>query len=50
VLIFNGMGTKGVSLAPWSSGILSGYLEDEHQIKNDINISRFYALYSKFRD
>jgi glycine oxidase len=48
VLIFNGMGTKGVSLAPWSSGILSDYLVDGLQIKNDINISRFYALYSKF--
>ncbi len=50
VLIFNGMGTKGVSLAPWSSGILCDYLERGLQIKNDINISRFYALYSKFRD
>jgi glycine oxidase len=50
VLIFNGMGTKGVSLAPWSSGMLSDYLEEGRQIKNDVNISRFYALYSKFRD
>jgi glycine oxidase len=50
VLILNGMGTKGVSLAPWSSGILSGYLEEGRQINYDINISRFYALYSKFRD
>jgi glycine oxidase len=50
VVIFNGIGTKGVSLAPWSSGILSDYMEEGRQIKNDINISRFYALYSKFRD
>lgn len=50
VLIFNGMGTKGVSLAPWSSGILCDFLLSGLQIKNDINISRFYALYSKFRD
>lgn len=50
VLIFNGMGTKGVSLAPWSSGILCDFMEGVLQIKNDINISRFYALYSKFRD
>lgn len=50
LLIFNGMGTKGVSLAPWSSGILCDFLEGGLQIKNDINISRFYALYSKFRD
>jgi len=50
IVIFNGMGTKGVSLAPWSSGILSDYLEEGRQIKADLNISRFYALYSKFRD
>lgn len=50
VLIFNGMGTKGVSLAPWSSGILCDFLTEGFQIKNDLNISRFYALYSKFRD
>lgn len=48
--IFNGLGTKGVSLAPWSSGILCDHLEEGRQIENDINISRFYALYSKFRD
>jgi glycine oxidase len=48
VLIFNGMGTKGVSLAPWSSGILCDYLTEGIEIKIDINISRFYALYSKF--
>lgn len=50
LLIFNGMGTKGISLAPWSSGILSDFLAEGLQIKNDLNISRFYALYSKFRD
>jgi len=50
ILIFNGMGTKGVSLAPWSSGILCDYLAEGLEIKTDINISRFYALYSKFRD
>jgi glycine/D-amino acid oxidase-like deaminating enzyme len=50
ILIFNGMGTKGVSLAPWCSGILCDYLAEGLEIKNDINISRFYALYSKFRD
>jgi len=50
VLIFNGMGTKGVSLAPWASGILCDFLNEGFQIKSDLNISRFYALYSKFRD
>jgi glycine oxidase len=50
VWIFNGMGTKGVSLAPWASGMLSDALTKGFQIDAEINISRFYALYSKFRD
>jgi glycine/D-amino acid oxidase-like deaminating enzyme len=50
VWIFNGLGTKGVSLAPWSSGMLSDALKDGFQIDDRVNISRFYALYSKFRD
>lgn len=50
VWIFNGMGTKGVSLAPWSSGTLSDALTKGLQIDDPINITRFYALYSKFRD
>jgi glycine/D-amino acid oxidase-like deaminating enzyme len=50
VWISNGLGTKGVSLAPWSSGMLCDALLDEFQIEDRINISRFYALYSKFRD
>ncbi|HMJ70593.1 MAG TPA: FAD-dependent oxidoreductase [Cyclobacteriaceae bacterium] len=50
VWIFNGLGTKGVSLAPWCSGMLSDALKDGLQIDDRLNITRFYALYSKFRD
>lgn len=50
VWILNGMGTKGVSLAPWTSGMLSDALTEGFQIDGQLNISRFYALYSKFRD
>lgn len=50
VWIFNGMGTKGVSLAPWASGMLSDALIEGFQIDGQVNITRFYALYSKFRD
>lgn len=50
VWIFNGLGTKGVSLAPWTSGMLSESLTEEFQIDEQVNITRFYALYSKFRD
>lgn len=47
VWILNGLGTKGVSLAPWASAQLVGEMSGS-QIENDVNISRFYALYSKF--
>jgi glycine oxidase len=50
VWIFNGMGTKGVSLAPWTSGMLCDALTKGFQIDDPVNITRFYALYSKFRD
>lgn len=48
LLIFNGLGTKGVSLAPHFSGMLADCLIGRGQIERDVNISRFYTLYSKF--
>ncbi|MFZ5971602.1 MAG: NAD(P)/FAD-dependent oxidoreductase [Bacteroidota bacterium] len=48
VWVFNGLGTKGVSLAPHFSGVLANQLTGLGQIEKDVNISRFYALYSKF--
>jgi glycine/D-amino acid oxidase-like deaminating enzyme len=50
IWIFNGLGTKGVSLAPWASGMLCDTLTKGFQIDAQVNITRFYALYSKFRD
>jgi glycine/D-amino acid oxidase-like deaminating enzyme len=50
VLILNGMGTKGVSQAPYFSGVLADYLLDKGQIGPEVNISRFYALSSESRD
>jgi len=50
VFIFNGMGTKGVSQAPYFSRVLADYLEGEVSIGPEVNISRFYALSSKSRD
>jgi glycine oxidase len=49
-LVFNGMGTKGVSLTPYFSGVLADYLEGVVQIPPEVNIDRFYALSSKSRD
>jgi glycine/D-amino acid oxidase-like deaminating enzyme len=48
LVVFNGLGTKGVSLAPHFSGVLARWLAGTGQIEKDVNISRFYALYSKF--
>ena len=48
LVAFNGLGTKGVSLAPHFSGVLARWLRGVGQIEKDVNISRFYALYSKF--
>ena len=46
VIIFNGLGTKGVSLAPYFSGVLASWLERKSEIPKEVNIERFKALYS----
>ena len=43
-VIFNGMGTKGVSLTPYFSRVLADYLEGMGQIPDEVNISRYYTL------
>jgi len=46
VLIFNGLGTKGVSLSPYFSHVLCDWMEGKTEIGNEVNIERFKALYS----
>lgn len=46
ILIFNGLGTKGVSLAPFFAKQMVDFLEHEKEITPEANISRFYSLYS----
>ncbi len=48
IVIFNGLGTKGISLAPYFSGLLAGWLGGEGEIGAEVNIQRFKSLYSKF--
>jgi glycine oxidase len=50
VYVFNGMGTKAVSQAPYFSKLLTEALIHGSQIAQEVNISRFYALSSKSRD
>jgi glycine oxidase len=47
VAIFNGLGTKGVSLAPYFSAHLADWLIGTDEIMPTVNINRFKALYSK---
>jgi glycine/D-amino acid oxidase-like deaminating enzyme len=43
--IFNGMGTKGVSLAPYFSEVLIRCMEKGTPLEKDINVTRFKLLY-----
>lgn len=47
VWILNGLGTKGVSLAPWMASHLVDHLLTGTVLPEDVNISRFYSLYFK---
>ncbi len=43
--LFNGLGTKGVSLSPWFGKHLSAHLVYEKPLSGDVNISRYFSLY-----
>jgi glycine/D-amino acid oxidase-like deaminating enzyme len=45
LIIFNGLGTKGISLAPYFSDQLIQWLENEGEIDKDVNVTRFKLLY-----
>lgn len=47
VVIFNGLGTKGVSLAPYFSAQLCDWLIGVGKIQPEVNITRFKSLSSK---
>lgn len=49
VLIFNGLGTKGVSLAPYFSNQLADWMEGKINLDKEVNINRYKSLYSKSR-
>ncbi|CAN5402013.1 FAD-dependent oxidoreductase [soil metagenome] len=46
VIIFNGLGTKGVSLAPYFARHLADWMEGMGDLSTEVNIYRFKALYS----
>jgi glycine/D-amino acid oxidase-like deaminating enzyme len=47
IAIFNGMGTKGVSLAPYFAKELLDYLENGKELNKEADIQRFFSLYYK---
>jgi glycine/D-amino acid oxidase-like deaminating enzyme len=46
VYVFNGLGTKGVSLAPYFAEQMLNFLEKNKDLMPESNIQRFYSLYS----
>ena len=47
VCLFNGLGTKGVSLAPFFAVHLADWLNDKTELQREVNIARFYSLLLK---
>lgn len=45
VFLVNGLGTKGVSLAPWCIQEFVDYLEEGKELNPEITIERYYSLY-----
>lgn len=45
LIVFNGLGTKGVSLAPYFSNVLVDWLENGAHINKEVDISRYKSLY-----
>ena len=45
--VFNGLGTKGVSLAPYWADHLVRYLTTGKKLDDAVNISRYFSLYSE---
>lgn len=43
--IFNGLGTKGVTLAPYYADQFINFLEEGRNLDAEINIERYYSLY-----
>ena len=46
VFIFNGLGTKGVMLAPYFAKKFVNFYLQKEALLADVNVSRFYSLYA----
>jgi glycine oxidase len=45
IAIFNGLGTKGVSLAPYFSKVMLNWLENDTPINKEVDIQRYKSYY-----
>ena len=45
ICVFNGFGTKGVSLVPYFANQFVKALTGHHEVEPEVNISRFFSLY-----
>lgn len=46
LFVFNGLGTKGISLAPYFSQVLIHWIEKKQTLNKEVDIQRFKSLYS----
>lgn len=46
LLVFNGLGTKGVSLAPVMADVFCAWVKGTEPLPEEVNIKRFFSLYS----
>ena len=47
--IFNGMGTKGVTLSPYFANQFTNHLFSDGQLDKQVNIERYFSLYSQIK-
>ena len=47
MLLFNGLGTKGVSLAPYMAQCFCAWISAKEALPDEVNVKRFFSLYSK---
>jgi len=47
LFVFNGMGTKGVSLVPFFSDQFAKWLEGDNYLDAEVDIKKYYSLYFK---
>jgi glycine/D-amino acid oxidase-like deaminating enzyme len=45
--IFNGMGSKGVSLAPYFAKEMADFLLSEKELNPEVNINRYVSFYTE---